>query len=113
MEQQEEAEDEDTIYETTRRTLVRYGIDINNIAEMRKSELKKKVKKEIGKEMNRIIQKAADNMTKMRFMKGETFERKKYVEEMNGHDSLKVLKTRLNMQPVYKNFKANVKLDKQ
>lgn len=84
-----------------------------NIAEMRKSELKKKVKKEIGKEMNRIIQKAAVNMTKMRFMKGETFERKKYVEEMNGHDSLKVLKTRLNMQPVYKNFKANVKLEKQ
>ena len=60
-----------------------------------------------------MIQKAADNMTKMRFMKGEVFERKKYVEKMNGHESLRVLKTRLNMQPVYKNFKADVKLEKQ
>ena len=113
LEQQDEAEDDDTIYETTKRTLERYGIDINDIAHMRKSELKKDVKKEICREMNRMIQKAADNMTKMRFMKGEVFARKKYVEKMNGHESLRVLKTRLNMQPVYKNFKADVKLEKQ
>ena len=113
LEQQEEDEDDDTLYETTRRTLRQYDIDINKVAEMRKSELKKKVKAEIGKDMNRMIQKAAENMTKMRFMKGETFGRKKYVDEMSGHESLKVIKTRLNMQPVYKNFKANVKLVKE
>ena len=38
---QKENEEEGTIYETTKKALVKYGIDIEEIAEMKKSKLKK------------------------------------------------------------------------
>ena len=63
-------------------------------------------------EMNRIVQKAAENMTKMRFLKGSKFGRKPYLDEMDGHASLQVLKTRLNMLPIYRNYKADLTLCK-
>ena len=48
LEQEEEDEDDDTLYATTRKALERYDIDIKNIAKMRKSELKVKVKQKIS-----------------------------------------------------------------
>ena len=87
MEQAEDEED-DTLYATTKTALDRYGIDINNIANMKKSELKKIVKERIDAEMNKMIQKAAENMTKMRFVKGTRFGRKSYFEEMDGQRKL-------------------------
>ena len=95
-----------------KKALDRYGIDIKSIASMKKSQLKKMVKEEIEKEMNRMIQKAAENMTKLRFVKGSEFGRKPYLDGMDGHASLEILKTRLNMQRVYKNYKADMKLNK-
>ena len=80
--EQAENEEDDTLYATTKTALDRYGIDINNIANMKKSELKKIVKERIDAEMNKMIQKAAENMTKMRFVKGTRFGRKSYFEEM-------------------------------
>ena len=59
-----------------------------------------------------MIQKAAGSMTKLRFMKGEIFERKKYLNEMGGYDCQQTIKTRLNMQPVYHNYKGDIKLKK-
>ena len=110
--QQTEEDDDDTLYATTKKALDRYGIDIKSIASMKKSQLKKMVKEEIEKEMNRMIQKAAENMTKLRFVKGSEFGRKPYLDGMDGHASLEILKTRLNMQRVYKNYKADMKLNK-
>ena len=110
--EQAEDEEDDTLYATTKTALDRYGIDINNIANMKKSELKKIVKERIDAEMNKMIQKAAENMTKMRFVKGTRFGRKSYFEEMDGHASLQVLKTRLNMLHIYKNYKADLTLSK-
>ena len=112
LEQQEEDEDDDTLYATTRKTFEQYGIDIQKIAEMRKSQLKKMVKEKINEKMRKMIQKAAESMTKLRFLKGEIFERKKYLNEMGGYDSQQTIKTRLNMQPVYHNYKADIKLKK-
>ena len=112
LEQEEEDEDDDTLYATTRKALERYSINIKEIAKMRKSELKAKVKQRISVEMNRMVQQAAVNMTKMRFMRGDTFGRKKYLMESSGTESQKILKTRLNMQPVYQNFKGDIKLDR-
>ena len=51
-------------------------------------------------------------MTKMRFLKGSKFGRKPYLDGMDGHASLQVLKTRLNMLPIYKNYKADLSLSK-
>ena len=79
---------------------------------MKKSELKQMVKERIDLEMNRMIQKAAENMTKLRFVKGSKFGKKSYFQTMDGHVSLQVLKTRLNMLPVYKNYKADMTLSK-
>ena len=84
-----------TPYATTKAALDKYGIEIRSIASMKKSQLKKMVKEEIEKEMNRMIQKAAENMTKLRFIKGDKFGRKSYMEEMDGQASLLVLKTRV------------------
>ena len=67
--EQSEGEEEDTLYATTKIALEKYGIDINRIASMKKSELKKMVKEKIDLEMNRMIQKAAENMTKLRFVR--------------------------------------------
>ena len=64
-------EDDDILYATTRKTLEQYGIDIQKIAEMRKSQLKKMVKEKINEKLGKMIQKAAESMTKLRFMKGE------------------------------------------
>ena len=110
--QQAEEGDDDTLYATTKAALDKYGIEIRSIASMKKSQLKKMVKEEIEKEMNRMIQKAAENMTKLRFIKGDKFGRKSYMEEMDGQASLLVLKTRLNMLPVYKNYKGDMTLNK-
>ena len=112
LEQEREDEDDDTLYATTRKALEKYGIDIREIANMKKSELKRKVKERIDEEMTKMIQKAANNMTKLRFIKGEKFERKKYFKEMSGNDSLQVMRSRLNMQVVYGNYKGDVKLAK-
>ena len=112
LEQEREDEDDDTLYATTRKALEKYGIDIREIANMKKSELKRKVKERIDEEMTKMIQKAASNMPKLRFMRGEKFERKRYIKEMGGYDSLQVLRTRLNMQSVYRNYKGDVKLAK-
>ena len=111
--EQRDDEDDDTLYATTRKALEKYGIEISEIAEMKKSVLKKKVKEKIVEQMQEMVQKASENMTKLRFMKKENFERKRYIVEMGGNESLKVLKTRLNMQPVYANFKADIKLKKE
>ena len=86
----------------------RKPIDIRLIENMMKSELKRRVKNRIEEEMEESIQKAAEHMNKMKFMKGEKFERKAYVKDMGGHDSLQVLKIRLNMQPVFKNYKGDM-----
>ena len=70
---QKESEEEGTIYETTKKALIKYGIDIEEIAEMKKSELKKLVKEEINKQMEKDIRKAAENMTKLRFIRSYEF----------------------------------------
>ena len=59
LEQEREDEDDDTLYATTRKALEKYGIDIREIANMKKSELKRKVKERIDEEMTKMIQKVS------------------------------------------------------
>ena len=79
---------------------------------MEKSELKKLVKEAIDKEMERNIRKASENMTKLRFIKNYELNRKEYVNRLSGHACILALKTRLNMLPVYSNFKGDLNKDK-
>ena len=102
LEQMEADDDEDeTIYQTTKKKLEHYKIAINQIAEMSKSELKKLVKSRIGEDMEKIIGEAAEKMTKLRFIKDYRCRRKEYMEKMGGFESIHTLKTTLNMLPVY------------
>ena len=111
-EQKEEDEDDDTIYRTTKDHLDKYGININEIANMEKSKLKKLLKDKINEEMKKMVEKAAGNMTKLRFIKVDNFERQKYIYELKGHECIQAIKTRLNMLPIYGNYKSNLTLNK-
>ena len=112
LEQMEADDDEDeTIYQTTKKKLEHYKIDINQIAEMSKSELKKLVKSRIGEDMEKIIGEAAEKMTKLRFIKDYRCRRKEYMEKMGGFESIHTLKTRLNMLPVYANYKGDLSME--
>ena len=86
------------------------NIDINNIKNMSKPELKKLVKKEICKRMVNKIQRTRKTK-KLRFVKTtNTFEKKEYVSKMSGSEAVQVIKTRLNMLPIYGNFKHDLSL---
>ena len=89
-----------------------YNIDIEDIANMEKSELKKKVKEGIKEEMKKMIDKAS-SMTKMRFIKTGEFQRQDYITEFDSIESLRTLKTRLNMLPVYGNFKGDLTMERK
>ena len=108
---QREAEEDGTFYETTKEKLINYNIDPDEIASMSKSELKKTIKGRIEEKMTTIISEAAKNMTKLRFTAETEFKRKEYVMKMDGIESLHTLKTRLNMLPVYSNYKGDITMD--
>ena len=109
---QKDSEEEDTIYQTTKKALVKYGINIDLIAEMKKSALKKAVKEAIKKQMEKDIKKAAEHMTKLRFINTQEFKRKGYINKLGGSACILALKTRLNMLPVFANYKGDVSMDK-
>ena len=109
---QKENEEDDTLYQTTKESLEEHSIDINEIANMNKSKLKKMVKDKINKKTGMMIDKATKTMTKLRFIESAEFGRKQYVVEMDGYQVIQTIKTRLNMLPIYANYKADIKMDK-
>ena len=46
-------------------------------------------------------------MKKMRFIQRNTFGRQAYITELDGEECLFTLKTRLNMLPIYGNYKGD------
>ena len=110
---QKEEDEEDTIYRTAKDLLAKYKVDIDEIANMEKSKLKAIVKERINEEMGNMVEKAAGKMKKLRFVEAEKFKRKRYVEEMDGYETIQTVKTRLNMLTVYGNYKADVTLQQK
>ena len=108
---QRDSEEEGTFYDTTKEKLEKYNIDLE-VENMTKSELKKKVKDKIDQRMGEIIEKAAKNMTKLHFITEPKLERKEYINETDGMECLHTLKTRLNMLPIYANYKGDLTLDR-
>ena len=82
LDDQERNEEDGTFYDTTKKMLAEYKIDVKGIAERKKSELKKEIKERIGEKMREVIGKAGENMTKMRFIdKEKEFKRKSSVRK--------------------------------
>ena len=79
---------------------------------MNKSFVKKKVKVSIGRKMTERMTDAVNNVTKLRFLTvEEEFRKKKYIiDEAGGNLSTQILKVKLNMEPIYGNFKGNIKI---
>ena len=105
---QEKSNEEDTFYHETKQCFNKIGIDIKEVDDMLKSQLKIAIKERLNNRMIGVI-KNAMRMTKSRFQSvSSTLERKKYILNLPGTESLKTMKTRLNMQPVYGNFKCDI-----
>ena len=70
------------------------------------------VKQRIEKVMEEVISKAGE-MKKMRFIQRNTFGRQAYITELDGEECLFTLKTRLNMLPIYGNYKGDITMQRR
>ena len=109
---QKEEEEIDSFCTNVKELLEQYGMDIDEIDKMEKSELKRKIKEKINIKMEKNLQRGFAQYEKLRFITDFSCKRKQYLEVMSGSESMFTLKTRLNMQPVYANFKADCTLKK-
>ena len=108
IEQQQNVQDEDTFYNVTKRYFEQLGMDITAARSMPKSELKRKLKTGLNSRTSNAIT-ASLHKTKMRFIAAsDNLETSKYMDNLTGSEALKALKTRLNMQPVYGNYKGDI-----
>ena len=108
IEQQENDQDEDTFYNVTKKYFEQLGMDITAARSMPKSELKRKLKTGLNSRTVNAIT-ASLHKTKMRFIAAsDTLETSKYMDNLPGSEALKALKTRLNMQPLYGNYKGDI-----
>ncbi len=106
---QKESEEEGTFWEDVSKILKEIKFN-GDIQKMKKSETKKEAKKRIGEMMNAEMDKASKDKTKIRFCKvRDHFVRKEYTKEA-GKQVVQTLITKLNMQPVYGNFKGDMLL---
>ena len=82
---QKNDQEEGTFYMETKRIAESLNIEIDEVEKMEKSQVKKNVKEKVKKKMEEKIDKAAPNMTKLRFIRTPVkLERHKYMEELGG-----------------------------
>ena len=108
--EQERNEEEGTWFDGVNKYLQLLNMNKEMVREMSKSTLKKLVKKQIVERMNKLMKDSKGRYKKMRFLNCEKFELKEYIKFGNGHDAIQALKTRLNMQEIYGNYKGNYEL---
>ena len=109
--QQIDEDDDDSFYATVKSMLKSLKINIEDVKEMTKAELKKTVKERISECMINNFKKL--KMKKLRFVEEPAvFQRKRYLVEMNGKSSVQILKTRLNMIEIYGNYKHDLTLER-
>ena len=108
--EQELGDDTDSFYMDVKEKAFSIGLSLDTVKSSSKGELKVILKKLINISMVKSVTQSL-NMSKLRFVnRPETFSRKKYILEMNGFFAIQVIKTRLNMLPVYGNFKGDLTL---
>ena len=84
---QKEEEEKDSFYTNVKELLEQYGMDIDEIDKMEKSELKRKIKEKINIKMEKPFKEASPNMKKLRFITDFSCKRKQYLEVMSGSES--------------------------
>ena len=87
----------------------KYNINIENISEYTKDNLKQLMKDKINKSMNEEIKELNQQKTKLRFIKEHS--QKEYLKELNFKQSIMMLKIRLNMVETKCNYKGIFKKD--
>lgn len=108
--EQEACDDKDTFYADVMDMASSIGLSLDIVKTSSKAELKTKLKKLINQSMVNLVKKSL-HMSKLRFVNpSDTFGRKQYLLKMDGFSAVKTLKTRLNMLPVYGNFKGDLTL---
>ena len=83
---------------------IRVRNDINEIKKMTKSEWKKKVKRGIEQKIDEEVKKKMSEMKKLRYV--QRFEKKEYMRTCNMTKVKRIMKMRLNMVEVKKNFRG-------
>ena len=107
--QREEGE-KDSFYDTVKEMASSLSINVECIDSMKKSELKKKIKTQIEKKMVDKVNSQL-HMKKLRFIRRQSnFNRNEYVVEMDASSAIQVMKTRLNMLPIYGNYKHDLSI---
>ena len=108
--EQESMDDEDTFFMDVKSMATSIGLHIDTILKSSKEVLKKILKVRINDMMLKSVDQSL-HMKKLRFVRRpQKFERKKYLSEMDGKAAMQVIRTRLNMLPIYGNFKGDVTL---
>ena len=105
---QRQEEEKDSFYGTVKEMATSLNINVDGIDSMKKSELKKEIKTQIERKM---VDKVNSQLhrKKMRFVRKQTtFNKREYVEEMDANSAIQVMKTRLNMLPLYGNYKHDL-----
>ena len=86
------------------------NINVDHIDSMKKSALKKEIKTQIERRMVDKVNSQL-HLKKLRFVRKQTnFNRSKYVVEMDASSATQVMKTRLNMLPIYGNYKHDLSI---
>lgn len=86
------------------------GVSVEELRTLPKNHLKKLIKTKLNERMTRVVACALPKMKKMRFLQSENFQRKKYVVDLKGYDSIKALRMKLNMVPVYGNYHGDINM---
>ena len=108
IDEQQGSDDDDTFYANVQQMASVLKIKMDDIRILSKSQLKTLVKKRINERMLQLVTESASTK-KMRFVRTDgVFSRKLYIQRMKGAEAIKTLKTRLNMIPIYGNYKGDV-----
>ena len=108
--EQEVLDDKDTFYMNVQEMASSIGLCLELVKSSTKDELKNTIKKLINASMVTTVIDSL-KMSKLRFVKPpESFCAKKFLVEMDGFDAIQVIKTRLNMIPIYGNYKGDLTL---
>ena len=108
LQEQQQNNEIGCFFDITQRYFQKLDMDISDVPSMTKSLLKQEIKAQLNNLTIEVINKTL-HMTKLRFITSpQQLKRREYIDNMAGSEALKTLKTRLNMQPVYGNYKGDL-----
>ena len=92
-----------------RKLVQKYGLELDEIRSWSKNECKRIMKKKVKEVIQKKLEDAKKDMTKMRFLK--SFEIENYIDKVNYDECVTVLKLRLNMIETKCNYKGKFQND--